>query len=619
MWLKQKLAWLLIVLMSIESFAAVVGDNDGAAFITKAEFESLKNDFQTQINNYNSSLDNKIDGAIATYLGGVSMASKKEIKPYVSNYNEIRWMHGPYMYYIKRSLNHFVETTGICDSSTDNRAWQILDVENRRQSCGDQEFWFHDTLAARTGRVHITFRLSRYQDSPKNWGYGQHADMEPSLNNAANLTHRGPSIYLVADRMDDGKWCIRSTDSVIMAELGIRDELQVYPHHGVSGSFFAGQDPRTLTLNGYLWNGKEPFSIDGAPATEKDFIHYTISSLSQTTNGTNRTIHTIESKPQLKDNPQIWQTWSSDKVFIQYDDGTSCMPLHTGCGFKINQPAVDPTTGARFNGYRSQNDAKYIDSRWDTEKQNKCDNENLRLSMFGADVAGFINLSPHIKVINDFTFIDLSDSPNYLQMSVWPGNGQVAGMAPSDRIAHHFADTTLAHGTTIASSYSRNQIEREYWNTPTDITIPLFHRASWSNLCSAAFKNRGNNNPLTKGGGLPILIDADDNGTLTLSFDYEENSKTDTSLVTLTADNKIKTYFKNKNFLDTTGTFYSGYLNDATTGTTTILNGTEWTGKKVKVRIEVKKGEDVWMRLDPLTADGIYCNMSNYKCIYETE
>ena len=51
----------------------MVGDNDGAAFITKAEFESLKNDFQTQINRYNSSLDNKIDGAIATYLAGVKV------------------------------------------------------------------------------------------------------------------------------------------------------------------------------------------------------------------------------------------------------------------------------------------------------------------------------------------------------------------------------------------------------------------------------------------------------------------------------------------------------------------------------------------------------------------
>ena len=52
-WIKRAVATFLVVLMSINSFAAVVGDNDGAAFITKAEFESLKNDFQTQINNYN--------------------------------------------------------------------------------------------------------------------------------------------------------------------------------------------------------------------------------------------------------------------------------------------------------------------------------------------------------------------------------------------------------------------------------------------------------------------------------------------------------------------------------------------------------------------------------------
>ncbi|MBR1455376.1 MAG: hypothetical protein IJ593_12165 [Lachnospiraceae bacterium] len=33
-WYKQCIAWVLIVLMSINTFAAVVGDNDGAAFIT---------------------------------------------------------------------------------------------------------------------------------------------------------------------------------------------------------------------------------------------------------------------------------------------------------------------------------------------------------------------------------------------------------------------------------------------------------------------------------------------------------------------------------------------------------------------------------------------------------
>ena len=62
---KKLLALFLVVLMSIESLGAVVSDNDGSAFITKAEFDSLKNDFQSQIDQYNTSIDAKIDGAIA--------------------------------------------------------------------------------------------------------------------------------------------------------------------------------------------------------------------------------------------------------------------------------------------------------------------------------------------------------------------------------------------------------------------------------------------------------------------------------------------------------------------------------------------------------------------------
>ena len=52
----------------------MVSDNDGSAFITKAEFDSLKNDFQSQIDQYNTSIDSKIDGAIASYLAGVNVA-----------------------------------------------------------------------------------------------------------------------------------------------------------------------------------------------------------------------------------------------------------------------------------------------------------------------------------------------------------------------------------------------------------------------------------------------------------------------------------------------------------------------------------------------------------------
>ena len=74
---KRFFALLLIVLMSINSFGAVVSDNDGSAFITKAEFDSLKNNFQAQIDQYNTSIDSKIDGAIASYLSGIQITRQK--------------------------------------------------------------------------------------------------------------------------------------------------------------------------------------------------------------------------------------------------------------------------------------------------------------------------------------------------------------------------------------------------------------------------------------------------------------------------------------------------------------------------------------------------------------
>ena len=66
----------MVVLMSINTFAAIVGDSDGAAFVTKQEFESLKKNFADQIDNYNSSLDSKIDGAIASFLDGLDVSNK---------------------------------------------------------------------------------------------------------------------------------------------------------------------------------------------------------------------------------------------------------------------------------------------------------------------------------------------------------------------------------------------------------------------------------------------------------------------------------------------------------------------------------------------------------------
>ena len=51
---------LVIICFNLINFAAVISDNDGSAFITKSEFDSMKFEFRKQIDDYNSSIDNKI-------------------------------------------------------------------------------------------------------------------------------------------------------------------------------------------------------------------------------------------------------------------------------------------------------------------------------------------------------------------------------------------------------------------------------------------------------------------------------------------------------------------------------------------------------------------------------
>lgn len=79
--LRKLLSVMLICLLCVDSFASVVSDNDGSAFITKSEFDSLKNNFQAQIDQYNVNVDNKIDTAIASYLSGIKIDTVNTLVP----------------------------------------------------------------------------------------------------------------------------------------------------------------------------------------------------------------------------------------------------------------------------------------------------------------------------------------------------------------------------------------------------------------------------------------------------------------------------------------------------------------------------------------------------------
>lgn len=71
--MKRIFLTVFIIFVCIFSTHASLSENDGSAFITKAEFDSLKNNFQSQIDNYNTNIDSKIDNAIASYLSGLKI------------------------------------------------------------------------------------------------------------------------------------------------------------------------------------------------------------------------------------------------------------------------------------------------------------------------------------------------------------------------------------------------------------------------------------------------------------------------------------------------------------------------------------------------------------------
>ena len=71
--IKRILIVLIVIIFKANIFASIVSDNDGSAFVSKAEFESLKELFNNQITSYNESIDTKIDGAIASYLAGIKV------------------------------------------------------------------------------------------------------------------------------------------------------------------------------------------------------------------------------------------------------------------------------------------------------------------------------------------------------------------------------------------------------------------------------------------------------------------------------------------------------------------------------------------------------------------
>ena len=127
---KVILIFFMIVILQLNCFAAAVSDNDGSAFITKAEFDSLKNDFQSTLDSYNTSIDNKIDNAISEYLAGIKAATRIDLKTNLNKDGKLN--NGIAIDWSSSSTKYFGDTSG-----------ERLAIETYTMyfDCTNKEFW----------------------------------------------------------------------------------------------------------------------------------------------------------------------------------------------------------------------------------------------------------------------------------------------------------------------------------------------------------------------------------------------------------------------------------------------------------------------------------------------
>ena len=582
-WIKRAVATFLVVLMSINSFAAVVGDNDGAAFITKAEFESLKNEFQNQINRYNSSLDNKIDGVIANYVAGIKIGSTKLVKNLVTNYSDICWKRNLDFYGERRDYTNFT-------TKTTSVGWFVP--------------VFHEAMVFRNQQMYLHLQpwiafLSMSNNSLfGNLDLSANPDEKIWLN---DYDGRAPGIWVFECKYDNkDEFIIESSGDAISKICSNNNYMsgRVKNGYGDNNGFTYIDLDNSVTAwtsigsdsNKYTWNAPLPESYTARPWLEtltlgtKDIWHY-------------RTIVNYGNSRNKFLRQEYWAT-ATDFNFTA--------PV---CYYSINNRWDTQYDSSVFPNRGNQNPQLFSNLGGHIYAQTLTTSSNgqmsqIRYVMFGNDS----DLVANVYRDSQTDFIGTTRATRYdkskyarvkINFSAIQCNG--TGTWSADAGA-----TMVTYPTAVSATFQR----------------PYFERATVSQISSALFKYNGNN--LKIGDGIPITTSLTDDGKLTINFDYSINRLVES---VPSAATKIKIDVKKSNFNSKIkDDYYTGKVDDSTTAVTlkdSISNSraTATTNKTTKIVIEdVKEGDEVWLRIAPEnTAGGLYAKMSNLKVYLESE
>ncbi len=604
--IKRRLALVLVLLFSIESFAAVVGDNDGAAFITKAEFDSMKNDFQSQLDRYNSSLDNKIDGAIASYLSGVQVTKKQELACPIKNYSDMKWVNDLWLW---SGLKQWAPGSTTELEKNETRAWRRVGWGHYRNMRGDGVdliSWWEGANGPRA----VAWDLHVFPKSDQHIGQSDYL---------SNRTDRLSIPVLVLNLpKETGYNVIKENDKHIFLEAMCEIYGQLNPRWE-EGYDYHCEDGRTTGIYQLLENlwtsqlGKVKVNCDDNYWLKLD-VPLVFGKGNIYTDSTHTAFHA---------------TWSDiNSVYKWYI--TQNFDAKAGTFAQPADNFIKAARDTRNYGYRWILDW-FNDGGDNTQIVNNRRN-NFRTTWNLAYRLDWVSFE---QILDDFMLG--RDSDQVCNIGYEKEQDEYSGSTfrydwthsewPTVNSSYWFQTFPLG---TLADRKGEWPLEGNdtyryisYSESPAvdgQIKWPLWPQATISELMHNQYKL--NTVPLKAGQGLPLVTEVSANGVVKIKLKYEVKDRGHDSMWSPpTPSQKVNIFIKNKDF--TTNHTNDYYTNNKTSTTNAgSLNGYELeTNDEVEFSIDVKKGDSLWLRIAPYdtTPSGTYAQISKISMQLETD
>ena len=551
--IKITLCIMLYMICTINSYAVAVSDNDGAAFITKAEFDSLKNDFQAQIDRYNTSIDNKIDEAISSYLSGIKKTQEEFISPLVTNYTDIKWKNDLFMKINVRSFTNY-------NTYTDTTLkWQVPPFGEYRILRAGRYF-----LGAQDFRdVHVKNFYFRFNSGSLEFPLDD--GWMPSGEGRGNSTTKFGALLFICKNGDSAP-VIRTNETVLKRDTQMID-------HGY---------PAVLSYSGgssgdNMYNYFTPTSSRGTNGGLIEVAKESDDILAFKIKWYNR--NTFEAGSYTYTGPytsNIYRLKTSMSGYGQVQNGN------------INTDAL-PSTVWNNNNLGTFNTPVYYVQAASTNQRDK-DIDTLKVMFLGNDT----NTEVNCAIRNDVRLFSHWDEYNFkdseigsLKCDTYSGgiiNTNCAG-------AENFFPFLNDSGATINARLS----------------LPLWPKYFLRELVNPDFVVDGNG--LAIGGGIPIASNILSKGVLNIKLKHEVG--TDDLTNTTVSSQGIYMSFKKSDYNDAITNNYFKDENDIELRD--ILFEPPTANQVCEVNIPVEVGDSVWFRMGPKdrNASGLFAKITD--------